>query len=281
MANRQIFKDVSAIGLIHPGANGVVGTGADDTSYNMLADTMSASLALENALVNAQGLTSLHEVNEQVKAGAVLELRSKSTATNAVNNLDMSAFTIGGTNYLAAMRSLNLGLSFTHDEGSGASSKWQEPQVTGCGYSIDSELLIPLSAALGLQTTGFGNAAATALELAVAFTLNSVQFSFPGTLRSSTWGAEVGQNQRLNVSLAGNGAETVNTGVTSLLAAAVNDPRTFVQAIVTTHATASVGVTITGNYVFESVSVRFADASLVETTYRMRSTGEVTSVVVS
>jgi hypothetical protein len=271
---RTSSLDVTAIGLTHPGANGVVGTGSDDTAYNLLSDTMGGTLTLNNVLVNAQGITSLAEQNEAQAASAVLELRAKSTATNAVRAQDLTVFTVGGTAYLADLRGFNLGLSFTHDEGKGVGSKWLEPNVVGVGYSGDAELLIDNGAANALQVLGFGTDAATALDVALAFTLNSVAFSFPMVIASTALGFERQQLQRLNVNFSGNGLESANTGVTSLLAAAVNDPRTFVQAIVTNSATN--GRTYTGNYVFDSVQIAIQDQNIVETTYRLRSTGAVT-----
>jgi hypothetical protein len=251
-----------------------VGTGSDDTAYDLLSDTMSGTLTLNNVLVNAQGITSLAEQNEAQAASAVLELRAKSTATNAVRAQDLTIFTVGGTAYLADLRGFNLGLSFTHDEGKGVGSKWLEPNVVGVGYSGDAELLIDNGAANALQVLGFGTDAATALDVALAFTLNSVAFSFPMVIASTALGFERQQLQRLNVNFSANGLESSNTGVTSLLAAAVNDPRTFVQAIVTNSATN--GRTYTGNYVFDSVQIAIQDQNIVETTYRLRSTGAVT-----
>ena len=270
---RQNSLDVTNLTLTGPGADGVIGTGGDDVEYDLLADTMRATLTLDNVLVDVAGATSLNAVNEGQAAGATLEIVTKSSATNAVKAQDLTVFTIGGTTYLADLRSFTLNQQCTHDEGKGAASKWLEPVVTGVDYTGSVELLLDNAATNALQVLGFGTDAATALDVALAFTLNTVAFSFPMALRSSQWSMDRKQLQRLNVEFSGNGAESVNTGTATLLAAAINDPRVALFAELTT--SAANGRSWEGTFVHDSVSVSIQDQNIVETTFRLRSQGAV------
>lgn len=271
---RQTVLNLNTVKLTHPGPNGVVGTGSDDTEYNMLSDFLGGTLTLDNAMVDASAATSGAKIMEAQNASAVLEIRTKSQGTNAIRAQDLTVFSLGGTSYLGDLIDLNLNLNFDHDVRKGVGGKWLEPQVLGWGAGANAEFLIPLSAALALQTLGYGTDGPTDLELALALTLNSIAFSWPMALKSSVWGAEKGQKQSLRCVLEPNGDETASTGVASAFAAAVNDPTQWLQADLVTHGSA--GATFQGNFVWQSVSLAIRDSNIVETTYRLASQGAVT-----
>lgn len=196
-----------------------------------------------------------------------------------VSDLDLTAFTIGGTTFRTKLKQLSLKGSYTHQETSARGDKFHAPQVTNKAYSGSVELFVLDSAAPDLVGTLLGSTSTTN-NSTISATINSVAITLPILITQHDLNVQYGGLQMLSMSfdgralLDGNPYPTAPTGTTTLLEKALNDPLTALAYDIKTRATN--GVRLQGNMVWNSFDLSVNERQIIKTQYSWLGTGAVT-----
>jgi hypothetical protein len=241
------------------------------------------TFALTNEKADAGLIARLGKNSQGVKTGGKLsvDLASIVSGSQRVAQINVSAFTIGGTSYLSLLKSFSLTGSFDHVMQSGIGEKYSKPQVVAKDYQIGIELDLSTGTAKTLLDF-LGGTDFSGNPKAISITVNSVVITIPMNLNEGTLGSQRYALQSLNLSLDGADPGTGNyptapTGTSTILEKALNAVTTemaftFQNAL----AADTNGVKATGNCVFDSFSFRVQDNALVEETYSFVTYGTVT-----
>lgn len=238
--------------------------------------------------VDAGLVTRLGKYNQPVKQGLALSIERNGIVSGAerVSHLNVSAFTIGGTSYLALLKDLNLSGSFDTEMQAGIGEKFQKPQVVAKDYSITASLNVASGTALALANM-VGGADFASSDQTLSFTIDSVVITIPMNLITFDLGIQRAGLQ--SISLTFQGADpgagaypAAPTGTTSLLEQLLNTPTAELAFSLQNVASGDVnGVRLTGNCVAESFSIQTSDGQLVSETYQFQSYGTVTTAASS
>ena len=256
---------------------------------SLLAVVSNVEFSLPVDAVEGRGIKYRGKSPQAVKQGGIIRTTLMSDVSSCVRvaNVDVSAFTIGGVNFLAYLRGGSFSGSFEHDEAGGVGDYWKYPLVTVKDYASSVTLSIPDSGtanafqdilAAGLAHATPANAIA-ARDVAFSITINGVAVTVPMFIADATWGGEAGRLQTVNLSLQGKDCDPTNyptapTGTTTLLEKALNAPKTPLAFSLTPKATNSAN--LAGEMVFSSFSFGFDDGQLIQTQYEFLTHGAVT-----
>lgn len=261
----------------------------NSVSQIALISNVAFSLPVDTA--EGRGVAYRGKNPQAVKQGGILRTTQMSNVDNCtrVANVDLTAFTLDGTNYLAFVRSLNFSGSFEHDENSGVGDYWKYPEVKIKDYAATVTLTLPDSTtANALRATMhdlFNATAATAIanrNAPLSFTLNGVTITVPMMITDAEWSGEDGRNQTVTFTLAGKdcmaGADypTAPTGTTTILEKLFNAPYTPL-AFALTPGLAANSTAFAGELVPASFSFSIEDGAVVTEQYEWLTHGPVTS----
>lgn len=204
---------------------------------------------------------------------------SNIVGSGRVSDLDLTAFTIGGTTYRTKLKQFSLKGSYTHQETSARGDKFHAPQVTNKAYSGSAELFVLDSAAPDLMGTLLGSTSTTN-NSTISVTINGVTITLPVLITQHDLAVPYGGLQMLSMSFDGRALLTVDpyptlpTGTTTLLEKALNDPLTALAYDIKTRATN--GVRLQGNMIWNSFDLSVNERQIIKTQYSWLGTGTVT-----
>jgi hypothetical protein len=207
------------------------------------------------------------------------KLMSTKSSPTRVSHLDLSVFTLGGTDYLAVVRSISLKGTYEAKAKAGLGSLFMRPQNVKKDYSADVELDCADGTASALMTL-MHSATASDRNVALSFTLNGIANTIPMRIQKIAHKGSRNDLQVLSVSLMGrdpgsSAYPTAPTGTTTLLEKFYNDFRTEL-AFTYTSKTAS-GFSVTGNCIPASFEISIQDEALEYENYAFDSVGTVTN----
>lgn len=209
---------------------------------------------------------------------------SNVTGINRVTNLNLSALTVGGTDYLAHVDGISLTGSFEHKEGSARGDLWSKSEVVAKDYTGTLNLLIPTAGLVALQTLAVSSTVADSYST-LSFTINGVATTLPIMFGSYTHMATVDDLQKIQIEWSGRdpltGAyPTAPTGTSSLLTKAFNDSRTELAFAFTPAAVNATQGAWSGNMTWSSFSYSVTSDDVVKTEYSWKGFGAPTVVYV-
>lgn len=249
--------------------------------FDLLGSLESVQYALSVQDAEGGAIAYIGESPVPVKKGAKISaVVMSNNASGRVTNLDVTALTIGGTSYVAALDGGSFNGSFSHEDGSADKDIWQQPNVVKKAYAGSFDLFIDPAAMPAFQSL-FHTGAASDLFSTFSVTINSVAMTLPVMLSSYEHMGDFGKLQKVKLGfkgrdlLAGAAYPTAPTGSATLLATAFNAPRTllayeFKSAVATS-------ADYTGNMVWSSFGVNFANGAIVKTSYEWASHGACAS----
>jgi hypothetical protein len=184
------------------------------------------------------------------------------TAPVRVTNLDLTAASILGSSYVAAVESLTMNVNATHAPGDACEDGWAYPVYTGSTIDGTATLKVPAGSVplmAALDAPGDADGVFT-------FTLNGNTVTFPVIITSLAHAASNGQVQTVTVNFQGQDPLTGNmptapTGTTTIVEKILNAPQTALAIAWTTKS--SNGVAYTGNALIQSYSVNISNGSVV------------------
>lgn len=233
------------------------------TAY--LGDLRTADLNIENLTVEAKSVAVRYNTAKVAKRKFTFSGQLHRTASSVrKTNLDVSVYSIGGTDWLADLRSANISITTAHQEGSGVGDAYEYPVATGTDVEITAKMLISSSATTTIMTTAGG--AVSGLDVTVAITAGGVTVSVPAVLSvvKHSWGVE--GTQELDVTLKLRGTPTTFTG-----------PVLAVSAVT---GTASVAYSIqtglesyAGTALILSGQIAIEDGAIISETYELQGQG--------
>lgn len=248
---------------------------------SFLTDLPNATATIEGDVVRNDSITDTEESEQLQKLSCRLSLPLMSTTSNPdrVSDLNVTVATLGGENLLTyGLQELTLDVSYARQEKPNAGSWFKYPQnvkrrITG------SVLFSVPDAGTATMLSKLASTTHSDKVMTIACTVNSVAISMPVLLQSVEWQGERDGLQMLRCSLGARKGTANPTGTTSLLEKALNAYRTALAIVLTTKA--SGGQTISGDFIFDSLSFQVRDGELVMAEYAFLSQGAFTSVVSS
>jgi hypothetical protein len=201
------------------------------------------------------------------------------TSPTRVSHLDLTVFSLGGTDYLAVVRSISLKESFEGKQKAGLGSLFKRPQNIRKDFSAEIELDCADGTASAIMAL-MHSATASDRNVALSFTLNSIATTIPMRIQKVSHKGSRNDLQTLAISLMGRdpGASaypTAPTGTTSLYEKFLNDFRTELSFTYTSKT--SSGFSVTGNCIPASLAVEIQDEALLYYSYSFDSVGTVTN----
>lgn len=247
-------------------------------SVSQLAFLGDASIMIDHEDVDGSPITRIYESSQIVGSSGTVKcsLMSVLSGSTKVNNLDVSAFTIGGTNYLANLDSGSIQVEWTHQEGKAVGTQWAYPVVTKKKISMDATLKIPTTSGAGLML--LMDSATSGLEVVASITINSIATTFPGLLKSVDHSYPQGGIQTHKVQIKGRNTDTgtfptAPSGTSSILELFLNTLASIAFAITSK---ASGGAVYSGNMLPKSLNLQWANGQLVMVDVEFATQGAVT-----
>lgn len=217
---------------------------------------------------------------EEVKLGGQFDIDLFSHASSiVVSHLNLSALTLGGTSLLGFNRSIGIDLAYAHQMKGGNGELYEFPQVTGVKASASIELDLDTTIG-GILIANFYSATNTDRNKILAFTVGGVGIELPFKMVSCSKPVERDGLQTYTLGLEGRQVlygtvmPTAPVGTTSLLEKAFNSFRTALAF--DWKSSAATGYRLQGNMVYNSVSLKIADAQLVPVNYSFKTQGTIT-----
>lgn len=243
-------------------------------SASQLTFVGEASIAITHIDVDGSVITGEYESAQIVGSEASIKcsLMSILTGTTKVNNLDVSAFTVGGTDYLGSLESGSLKIEIPHEEAKAVGTRWAYPIASGKKtIQMDSDLMVPSSSGAGLALLMDG--ATTDLEVDASITINSISVTFGALLTFLEHIIAKGKAQRQKIVLKGRVTPpTAPSGTSTILEKFLNT-RAAIGFVLTTKA--SGGATYSGNMLPKSLTMTWANNALVMVETEFASQGSV------
>lgn len=225
---------------------------------DLLALLKTASVSGDNDAADARGISDRYEFNLAVKQGqkvdfTVFQLNGSSVVDT---NLDISLWSIGGTDFLGSVRGGAINISTSAKEGSSIASEYKYPVPTSTPIEITTDRMIFSTAITDDLLTGVQ--ADFAVTVSIHFGGQTV--TLPMMLQAGSVKMDRGEITMENVTLKGRGTPIAAGG--SLMAKILTG-------------TAAVGVTLDnggttyatdgGQYaIITRLNTRFADAAIIE-----------------
>lgn len=259
-------------------------------SIAMKADITDVEMGLQAQEDDGRGIAWDGESPNAVKQVATFRTTAMSnySSPTRVANVDISAFTLGGTNYLAYLRGGSFRGSWQmSDELGGVTDYWisKVPVIQQFGATV--ELSIPNGTTANAVRSIIGGmmdpTIATAISgrnVALSITINGVAITLPMFIQNGVIRLGGPNTQKVILTLSGrsDGSSTypvAPTGTTSLLEKTINSYATPQSFTFTPKATNS--SVFTGEIVPTSFGFDFNDAAIIKTSYEWQSHGVVTS----
>lgn len=206
-------------------------------------------------------------------------LMSTISAPDRVSHLDLSGFTVGGTDYLAVLRSLKFSGSFQQRLRAGVGAWWKRPQNSKKAYkasvSLDCDDSVLSALMIAMSSTTYADRNKT-----LSFVLNGVTITLPTRMSRVEHTGQRDDLQMVTVDLVGRSPDSGSypaapTGTSTLLEKAFNAFQTELAFTFTSKAAS--GHSVTGNCIFNSFEFSVEDEQLVLNRYVFDTFGAPTS----
>jgi hypothetical protein len=267
MANKKGTGDMSVYSI---GGSSLLAV-LKNVKYDLKFDTQDGDTVLQ------QG-----EVTQVGRRGGTINAGLYSTISDGlrVSAINASAFSIGGTDYLALLKRLRFSGENLLEDTEGAAGLWRYMQYKGKKkYSAETDLWLASAASMALAAASH-NADRTVVDLALSVTLNGVAITLPMKGHEFVHTLDNGEFQEYAVSLSGKQSDTLATaypaaptGTTSLLEKAFNAPQTGLAFVLTSQA--ANGETYTGTCMIKTFDFEVAGAQVVMNNYTFETQGAV------
>ena len=187
-------------------------TGLDISAFSLdgsdlLATLTSVSIAINGVEVNGSGIAD--QFVTAIWAGGKGTITAKlnhQTSGAASTNLNVTAWSVGGTSYVGDLRSGSIKITNPSTEVKGISDKWSYPQaVGGRSMEISGQLMVPAATVLNALMTKASSATVSDHTLAFTSTIGGDTFAVDTILLNATHSAERGEVQQLDVQLKSSG----------------------------------------------------------------------------
>ena len=237
---------------------------------DLLARLRTADLAFDNEQAEGKGARDRYDYAMNVKQGQKLDFTVFKDATGKPGtNLNVTVWTIGGTDFLTSCRGGNLSVTTKTDEGSYIAEFNKVPVAVGTGCEISIETMQFTNAALA-RTMAAGTVAS--FDVTVVITYAGETFNAPMTLKGTVVKVDREKITMQNATLTLKGTPTA-PNTTTLLGAILLG-------------TAAVGLaydtggdawyTGEGQYcLITKLDIRFADAAIIEQTGTLEVQGPI------
>lgn len=181
---------------------------------DLLAALVSANFTIDSTTPNGAGIADTYEKPVWAGGKGTFTAKLNHTASAApTSNLSITAFGIGGTSYLADLRTGSIKVSNPSAEGKGIADKFAYPNaVGGRTIEITGTLLVPSATVLNALMTKASSATIADHSMAFTMTIGSDTFTFDAMLASCAHSGERGGLQELNVTLRGTATPSSPTG---------------------------------------------------------------------
>lgn len=219
-----------------------------------VASVKDASWRVQNASSNEKPLGGRHAKHLLNKRQLTISASLMQQVTGAgQTNLNITLYTVGGTDYIGDLKNGRLLIETMADEGSGARDEWTFPNATGTEISIEAEQLVLSAATVTLFNTAGG--AKAGLEVTVAITVGGAVFSCPMLMTAAEKREEEDKVLLLGVEFAQRGTPSLSG-------------QTLLTLICTGTAVGTYSIddgvdTVSGNCLAMRAEIRFNDASIV------------------
>lgn len=254
------------------------------TPASQLATYKNCTIAFSQDMADVRPLSRDNLSPQPVKRGCTISTSLMSVASTPVkvSNLDVTAFTAGGTDIFAKLRGGSFTANYNVSEDSGVGDLWKYPGIVSWGFTINSTFhvnALNASSASGvLMPLVAGTVANTRMVITV--TINAVSVTLPCYLESASHVFNDGDLQVFEGTWQGSGIDsgtypTAPTGSATILAAALNSPRTSLSVAFTSHATE--GVAYAGEFLTTGLNFSWNDSSIITTDLTLSSQGTITA----
>jgi hypothetical protein len=249
-----------------------------------LAYVRDATISVERQSIESSVITTTYEAAQAGKGSLSLRanLMSVVSGSTKVNHLDVTAFAIGGTSYIADVESGSCRVEWQLEEGGGVSDGWEYPVCVKKRISGDVVLRVPATSASTLPA--LFNGAVSGLNVAFSVTINGVATTFNAFLRSLEHQIPVAGVQKYSCQFEGQSTDagvavSAPAGTTTILEKALNTTSALAFDFDTNSSTN--GTSYSGNAVFESYAFSWSENEMVLSEISMRSQGTVTIAATS
>lgn len=269
--------------------------GQKATIHDMTAFTLGGSflstftggtITIEGQEDEGATATSKSGVPETVKKSATIDcvIIDNVGGARRLTNLEVSAFTVGGTAYVASLVSGTINIGYVQDSDvSGEADLWSYAQNIRLGdVSIDATLKVEGGGAPTLSVLAASSTLADTV-VDVTVTINAISVTMPMRISRVSHSIQRDGVQEMQVTLKLRDDGDTNipnapTGTTSLMEKAFNAYKTALACVVTTDAVGQ-GITYSGNFIFNSFSVQFENSAIIKYNMQFINQGTVTVAV--
>jgi hypothetical protein len=246
-------------------------------SVSQLAVLSDASILIDHETEDGSPLNVVYESDQIVGSSARLRASLMTTVSGSTkaNNLDVAAFSVGGTDYLGWMDGGSLDVEWSHEEAKAVGDRWAYPVAVGKRVSMEGDLKVPATGGAGLALLMDGST--SDLDVDASFTINGTTVTFAALLKSLEHTFPKKGVQRHRVTLTGRAPDSgtfpaAPTGTTGIVAHFLNS--LAAQAFVLT-SKVSGGATYSGNMLPLSYRLRWANNSILVAECEWASQGTV------
>lgn len=261
---------------------------------SQLAFWKGASIEVAQDFGDVRPLSRTHLSPQPVKKSVTVStsLLSTVSAPVKVSNLNVTAFSAGGTSFLAKLRGGSFSVSYNHAESSGVGDYWKFPEIVSWGFSMTAQFKVGTANASSvsgvmapLMFGSNGGATVANSKMTMIVTINSVTFELPMYMERASHQFTDGDVQVWEGTWQGSGLDsgtypTTPTGSSDLLAKCINAPRTPVVILLTSHSSEGIvyGTTSYNSFIPSSVTFSWNDGQIIATDYTFISQGAVHGV---
>lgn len=243
---------------------------------SILPYLITGSLSLDNDTQDGKALQAMTSVENIVGRTGTVEVDLLSgNADTRISHIDVTAFSLGGTDYLAQLAGGSLSCTITHLETKPVGGLWKYPRFKGRTFSISTKIMVDSTVTKALEAAMLsGTLADSSLDFSI--TIGADDTALPMVIKSAKMGIERGGLQEWDLTLAPQGEPTDPAGTTSLLQKAFNAPKATVAMVFTTHATE--GMAYTANLLLRSFNFSWDRDTLISTKFTYATYGALAGV---
>lgn len=247
------------------------------TSY--LTDIDSATFEYDEEQIDASSIVRFGQSPNGVKLGGKVQATVFGNGTNPdrISHLDVTAFTMGGTNYLSILRSLTFAGSFSNKRTAGIGAWWRTHRTSGKHYTFTLEMDLD-DDTLSTLLVAFHSSTYANRDSTISFTLNAIVYTVACRVKSISQPMRRDDLQTVSITLEGkdpgSGAyPAAPTTSTTLFTKALNDAKTLLACAFTSKA--ADGAAVTGYLAWDSFSMRIEDDNVVRIDYSWLFSGTI------
>ena len=247
---------------------------------DLLAQLTSVSMSIDGTILNGSGIAD--QFVTAIWAGGKGTITAKInhlTSTAPSTNLNVTAWSVGGTSYVGDLRSGSLKFTNPSQEAKGIADSWAYPQAVG-GRAMEGSGSLQVASATLLHGLMQKAASATVGDHTLAFTMTIGADTFAGdvVIGNATHAAERGGIQEVNVSF--QSKTTPSTVGSGIYATCITGDALF-SIVLDTKAGqyGTSGAALVG--FVSSLDISFSDGAIVEATITMEIQGQPTATTSS